>query len=232
MGMSNLAVALEAATDNPLLFVLYTVIFFALIMMTIAVIAYVVLRNLNQKTKMAGVMRVKVTLNEVGMNQDKIDKGVSSPHAKLDYGEYLVGMEDTDYLIKLNKYLLNPQLNWLEEASLRTYPVEAFLGRFYMAFQGAGFGENEPASVLLKALLQDDIFCMDLGRIFRLSKKKGLTYLGKSTRQDNAANPNQLQVCTKVPENPAAIFKQETGCVAQTISIALEYVDSLKIDEL
>lgn len=226
MGMNNVIVALEAATDNPLLFVLYTAMLFALMSLVIAVAAYFVMCRLNRQTELTGVMRVGVVLNQAGIDKDsgKADEKLTSAYAKLDYGEYLVGMEDSE-----EKYVMNPKRSWLKQADVRRYPVEAFLGRFYLAFSGAGFGDDEPAALLLKTLLRDDIFCAELGKVYRRSGKKGLKGYGLSIRSKDGKNPDKLSVYAAVPNGIAELFKEETACTVETICVVMEYTDSLKI---
>lgn len=227
--MDNVIVRLEAAADHPLIFVLYTLLFFALMALVIAVVTYFIMCRLNKKTTMVGIMRVGVVLNQVGIDQKngKVDASVDSDYAKLDFGEYLVGMEDSG-----DKYLLNPPLSWQQKAAVRRYPVEAFLGRFYMAFAGAGFGDNDPASVMLKALLWDDIFCAELGKVSRRSGKHGLSGSGVAVYEPDSKDSDKLAIYAKLPASIGEVFQKETGCEVQTIGIIIEYTDSLKSDEL
>lgn len=225
MEMKRVIAQLEAATDQPLLILLYTVIAFALIVLVVAAGTYAVMCVLKKKTQMTGVMRIGIALNQKGVNEkQKVDVTVSSSLGRLDYGEYLVSMAGCPEM--------NPRLDWLKRADTRRYPVAAFLKSFDRSFTDAGFGDDEPAGALLKALLKDDIFCAELGTVSRRSRRRGLAGAGAAFVKDQT-NGDRLEVHAKLPNRIAETFEKSSGgCKAETIGISLEYMDSLNTDEL
>lgn len=209
MGMTMIRVTMEKIIEIPILFLLVTMLCFLAVMAIIAAISYVVACARSKRTEMTGIIKVRVALNE--WSDNTLVKDLDS----LKLGEFWFSMKDP---IHVTENRLDRTLTWYEKAFCRQYDVSLFLKRFLVAYEKAGFAEDASAK-LLKALAENDRFCMELGKCRYLSRKKGLLVKDASVFT-KGTEKEKVSVYHEIADNE---FAAETGCDVRSIGITLEY---------
>lgn len=206
---TTIRVTMEKLIDMPLLFLLVTLLVFLVVIAVIAAISYVIACTKSKRTEMTGIMNVQVSLND--WCDDTRCQGLDS----LKLGAFWFSMRDP---IHVTEDRLDRTLTWYEKAFYRQYDVSLFLKRFLVAFEKAGFAEDASAK-LLKSLVKDDRFCMELGKCRYLGGKKGLL-VKEASAFKKGTEKEKVSVYHEIADND---FVAETGCDVQSICITLEY---------
>lgn len=215
MDMKMIRTMVEESVDTPLIFLLYTAIAFAVVVLIGSAIYYVIACSANKMTQMTGIMRVTVALNQFPSDMQDTESPM------LSYGSYFIGMQDP---AEVSRQRLDPKLNWIESAQYRRYQIGTILERFRNAFDSAGFA-GDPASKLLEQLLEDDVFCEKLGSISRKNAKRGLRVQAASEVTTESSVRDRVSVYHTIPQIAGNAFENELRCDVRMICITLEYFD-------
>lgn len=221
MNLTGIQIMMEKIVEKRFLFLLLTLLVFAVVMAAIVAISYYVACAKSKGTEMTGIMRVSVSLNR-WPDADRYE-GVQPLHM----GDFWISMKDPVNVNIPEKDRLDRKRFWNEKPLRYRYPVSQLLYRFLVAYKGAGFGEDASAK-LLSGLLEKEKFCKSLGYCSYYNGEKGLCIaddanFDKQANKDKVVVYQQLDIADFETTKLCDDFGTETLCDAKTICIALEY---------
>ena len=212
MDFAKIVDILQDGYYNGMLF-LYVLLVYGIIVMFGALIIYLISCARYKGTEMNGLIRVRVTLNE----WPETPLGQVPP--RMDFGEILISMHDP---VTVQAHRLDPELNRKQKAECREYEVVRLLERFSKTMDNSSL-HDDPGVILLRQML-DGNHCGGMGRIRRLSAKKGLEIRASSEKKRDKESNNRLMVYKQIPEMLCQEYFKNTGCEAQNICVTLEYL--------
>lgn len=164
MNMTAIRATMEKVVDMPALFLLLTLLVFAILGLLVGVVVYFVACGKNKGTEMNGIMRVTVERCRLAAN------GSGEVESTVRFGTFGISMKDPQ---SVRGQRLDESPNWKRKPFCREYPVGLLLNRFLWAYQGAGLGEDSSAKEL-EALADSESFCRNLGKCRYRNRRKGL----------------------------------------------------------
>jgi len=201
----------EAMSTNMLVFAALAI--FIVIVAAGAAASYAIACGINKKTELTGMVQMGVSLNEWPSNAHDTEG------TRLNLGEFIISMRDPE---SVTKDRLDPKLTFMQKAYCRRYWVGDLLQRYYENYCSAGL-KDDPSGILLRELLKETGFCIELGRIFRRSRKKGLQVYRCECWEQDKKNINKVSIYLDIPESLADTYWATAGCKAKKFCITLRY---------